>query len=106
MEYELARELKDAGFPQKDIMAGGVSYIANSNDQHPNPCYFPTLSELIEACGSRNFILGSNIYNREQNPIPKWDAQIYDYKTRTIGTGATSEEAVARLWLALNPKKV
>jgi hypothetical protein len=57
MNYELARELKEAGFPQK-----GGHYICADGSEYPYPydeaaAYIPNLEELIEACGERfNFL--------------------------------------------------
>jgi len=93
MDYSLAKRLKDSGFPQKpdaiwDKLVG------------PEPIYYPTLSELIEACGD---------YFESLVRTPEGK-----YKTNTdIGyshdfgasNGTTPEEAVANLWLALNEKK-
>lgn len=90
MDYELANELKEAGFPQhfKDEMyttPNGVEYIME-----------PTLSELIEACGK----------NKEGNPIMchlNWVYGLLKWECNGgISYGGTPEEAVARLWLALH----
>lgn len=86
MNYELAKKLKEAGFPHMRI-------------------YFPTLSELISACGE-NFSLekeeGENwiahsLIDPSSNPH-----KFVDYISKT---GPTPEEAVANLWLALNTKE-
>ena len=51
MEYELAKELKDAGYKQVG------SWWMDKNGKYCEPsmqiceCVDPTLSELIEACG-------------------------------------------------------
>lgn len=47
INYELAKKLKDAGFPQKDI-CGHCGYL---NIDYTDVAFIPTLSELIEACG-------------------------------------------------------
>lgn len=49
MTYDLAKQLKDAGFPQTktDGTLKNGHYIAEGRE----PCFDPTLSELIEACG-------------------------------------------------------
>ena len=100
MNYELAKQLSDAGFPQ-----GGQgkwvlppeTIIARREDR----VYVPTLSELIEACGS-NF----QALFREQD---RWTAQqelpANDPGGKFhIATAVTPEDAVALLWLALNKK--
>ena len=101
MDYSLAKELKDACFPQDrkncktytDINDGAlVERIAH-----------PTLSELIEACpkqlGTATFVLGS------ANQGQAWVACYFDFPANRCAelneTGHTPEEAVARLWLAL-----
>ena len=85
MNNELVKKLKEAGFPQdKNFL---------SND-FVNSVYEPTLSELIEACGS-----GFTHLNRES--VKEWCA--YDYNGYSPDEpSSTPEEAVANLWLALN----
>ncbi len=87
MNYELAKQLKDAGFPQKDICGHcGTKFHTDT---------FPTLFELIEACGDR--------FQRLSR---------MDYGFRAVGMkdsvifcdNNTPEEAVAKLWLELNKK--
>jgi len=83
MDYELAKELKDAGLPRKfvreNIFVDGIPA--------------PTLEELIEACPTMTSI------QREEGG---WCAvNEVDYITR----GSTPVEVVAKLWLALNRKE-
>lgn len=95
LHYEIARKLKNAGFPYEwDIESddsgftehGGVVYKA------------PTLSELIEACGEKFSRL-------VQTFEPKgWEAKTTDVFDRFTTIGSIPEEAVASLWLALNKK--
>ncbi len=99
MTYELAKKLKDAGFPFKKC----------SFPDYPSGCsaelfyeyHFPTLSELIEACGapfglvySHSGKLWSAYTNKQKKGI--WLGK--------DDTGNTPEEAVANLWLELNKK--
>lgn len=99
MNYELAKELKDAGFPQKGGLFKGRMYDdAGDFVQPENRQYIPTLEELIEACGNHaKFILS---YLRAHK---NWRAAIVD-ETITKGHGENALEAVARLWLAINKK--
>ena len=105
MNYELAKELKEARFPQGHNNGEGG---CPGNPDNDAACYhysddlafLPTLSELREACG-RDF--------RLQNSNPDlWQADnCGDFNTfrkgeHTVGVGSTPEEAVARLYLALN----
>ena len=80
--FELAKELKDAGYEQ-DISSCKP--------------YKPRLSELIEACGKR---FHSICRNKEQK---YWYAYPFNNPGH-VGGGSTPESAVARLWLALNKK--
>lgn len=86
MTYELALKLKEAGFKQ-DILGW-----RNSKDKISVVC--PELSELIEACGVKIQSLHNLV------DLNRWDALSQHFK----GLGATPEEAVANLWLALNKK--
>ena len=100
MNYKLTRELKDAGF-------------TNWNQELQ-----PTLSELIESCGE-GFISLSRIdfIDSEKLQTDKKVVKYYrfnasggkvrelTYRNKTyehVKLGKTPEEAVARLWLALN----
>ena len=61
MDYSLAKELKDAGFPQNGKICDTHSDINDST--LVERVVHPTLSELIEACpkqmGTSTFVLGS-----------------------------------------------
>jgi len=97
MDYELAKKLKDAGFPMPDIREGSHKVF-----QHPEYVVCPTLSELIEACGQKFFML------QNQDGITKeWlarEARRWHIGPYKEGIGSTPEEAVANLWLELNKK--
>jgi len=109
MNYELTKELKEAGFPQGCTGNGyfvdnqGVEYKGGEHWKQFN--YVPTLSELIEACGADDICLSREdgtwkaMYGNssEVAVLNEWDG---DY----CATGNSIEEAVARLWLALNKK--
>ena len=85
ISYELAKELKDAGFPKyrdKELTIVDGVFI--------NP---PALSELIEACGEE-FMQLHKI--REDH---WWAGDIAE--EGKYASGKTPEEAVARLWLKL-----
>lgn len=101
MTYEIAKELKDAGFPQT-----GISNRWPSNGPTPeDQVYAPTLEELIEACVTlRQEQFG--LYQRDYGEAHgQWVAEVK--KGRSIERwelGTTPTEAVASLWLALNRK--
>jgi hypothetical protein len=116
MNYELAKQLQDVGFPKDSYGVGDVFFTKDlSTDQiiglvvMPDMMadaktfswlkahvFVPTLSELIEACGPNFFALVRNDIEL------LWNAK----KDRgDLGQkGLTPEEAVAKLWLALNKK--
>lgn len=110
MIYELAKQLKHAGFPQNVVnrihyrndceeCKGGNHEKAMSADLLDEyDIAIPTLSELIEACGERF----ENLTFYEG----KWLANAW-YIGDGIGSdisGQTPEEAVAKLWIELNKK--
>ncbi len=116
MNYELAKKLKDMGFPQEGIW--GTKYYK------PNGGFFtctaptcsgeivmfgdakiPTLSELIEACGERGVF---SLVRRSNTALKSWEwiATTPHLEIRSLveGFGLTPEEAVSELWLSLNKK--
>ena len=98
MEYDVAKELMDAGFTQ-----GGNGSWAHPKDaiviQSGDRVYVPTLEELIEACEKKE---GYEHFSLEHQQLG-WFASIeaQDEQTYSGSHQATAEEAVARLWLAL-----
>lgn len=101
MNYELAKKLKDAGFPFKPVgehfNAGGKATQAFTFDNQ-SVWFEPTLSELIEACGNE-FAFVCRGYDQELW-LDSWGAESTNGK---VITGASvPEEAVAKLWLELN----
>jgi len=82
ISYELARKLKDTGFPQSELaraqQQAGYDYVS-----------LPTLSTLIETCAE-----GFGALGRERG---EWS---------NAHEGETPEDAVARLWLSLNETAV
>ena len=85
MNYELVKELKDAGFPYH------WDKVANAE---------PPLGLLIEACG-----YPFRMKTRTTTRADIWVAgQQHAHTAYYEGVGATPEEAVARLWLAKNKK--
>lgn len=96
MTYELAKELKDAGFPQHPYNAMCFCGAKTVDDPH-----HPTLSELIEACGEGfSRLLNHKKYGWVAYPTIEWTGEHATH----VSYEKTPEEAVARLWLALNKK--
>lgn len=94
MEYEKAKELKDAGFPQKvreDHQPELVKQLLE------NDVYLPDLEELIDACGEGDFKLTRT--KMWHASIVQGDRTEHDWEHE-----ATPLEAVANLYLALNKK--
>jgi hypothetical protein len=127
MTYELAKQLKDAGFPQNTIshfalqsgfrrkgVAGleeepfwdwGIKHGGVFNSERDVAC--PTLSELIEACGEGFFAISHwyDGWQSEGGPIiegPKEEDGKRPFTAQLqFKFCHTPEEAIAKLWLAL-----
>jgi len=123
MNYELAKQLKEAGFPQigegnmwllddpklfEDERNQTVSVITRDFYVHSTAIrknefgvdvYIPTLEELIEACGDR-FHMVEKLIDYDNNSSIEWQA--WNYGSFNNGIGKTPSEAVAKLWLELN----
>jgi hypothetical protein len=116
MDHELAKQLKDVGFPQMSTGDGyfseGESSFSLGEPYKSRSVYYPTLQELIEACGHGFRAL---LY---EDPTGPWTAlAMTDYKplgvdleelhkTQARGSGSSPSEAVARLWLALQCERL
>jgi hypothetical protein len=106
MNYELCKQLKDAGFSTTgtviDFFRAGATGGATTlmckhyDSKCPNPAEcetveVPTLSELIEACNT-SFVslrkMGGGLWVADGDEISPY--------------GSTPEEGVAKLWLALH----
>ena len=104
MEYELAKKLKDAGFPE-DKMNG--EEVCQWLEKERKKCLqLPTLSELIEAVKTSG---GYFAFELQWNRNPRiagieWTAQIRSHADSPCTDGSTPEEAVSMLWLSLNKK--
>lgn len=123
MDYELCKKLKEKGYPIKEhFITEGENYIKPGNYVAPEVAkdslsgwikvgasYFeiPDLSELIEACGE----CLSHIKRLPVDGIDYWWAVSHcgHLNHEVAGNnleeqGSTPQEAVARLWLAINSK--
>ena len=113
INYELAKRLKDAGFPlemshesweirckngiKKQLLSPYFVFIEGDNYS------IPTLSELIEACGEDFHCLVHVIDGEIDSDREFWSAG-KGALVKDWSNGSTPEEAVAMLWLALNQK--
>ena len=109
MSLELAKELRNAGFPNiqdlqhrqgRQFLAsdGGVSVYSLGELAPPENWFIPTLEELIEVCEKKE---GCDHFSLDLSR--GWFASIeaQDEQTYNGSHQPTAEEAVARLWLAL-----
>lgn len=101
MDYSLALELKQAGFPQErqKVHADIEGVQATVSDVK-----LPTLSELIHACGKKikslhRFEKGE-VFQGMECDVDGWQAEGKDHWYM----GESPEEAVAYFWLAINRK--
>ena len=119
LNYKICKELKDAGFSQRE--QEWSKYISSDEDHKqcwgwnriPTDVYCPDLLELIEACGdgfielefkngSKDWVArgGTDLtfLGKEQIKPGINDFQYAEW-------GKSPEEAVAKLWLKLNDNK-
>ena len=114
MTYELAKKLKDAGFPGKyGINCEWYDESGTRNTWTPplkdlpeeTTTYSYCLGELIEACGDKFNILYYDKLRKKWNAYsnePKDEVDLEWYHEGEYEVGKTPEEAVANLWLKLN----
>ncbi len=96
MTYELAKELKEAGYPQK----GKGEWFNNSThettlNEFSDNIYAPTLEELIDACGNEIVI---EISKDNQTTAYEYEHSNED-GTPYRYYGKNAVEAMANLWL-------
>jgi hypothetical protein len=105
MNYELAKQLKDAGFifkeiktPSSDMQATLIATTGFSNSDlivfkgEPVVYSLPTLEELIEACGRTNLVIKGAHLLEETGTIDSFYSLM------------SNPEQLARLWLELYKK--
>jgi hypothetical protein len=99
MKYELAKELKEAGFPNSELWFDDGRTIWGGTDMEPSA---PTLEELIEACGND---IDHLVQKRGYPSEGRWWAVSHTVEdangNNPEACGSIPEEAVARLWLFL-----
>ena len=118
MKYELAKELKDAGFdgrmcpwvyyrlstlPREEhqVLRVKGTLTGYSPDEVIGDVAAPTLSELIEACGD-DFV--SLIKHDDKSGWTALKTGDILFNQESNALGATPEIAVAKLWLALTSR--
>jgi len=116
MDIELARELRDAGFSNiqdvqhrqgREFLApDGLVFVYSLGQIAPSEDWFiPTLEELIEAC-AEDF---DSMYRSSNGSwlaasVTCADGDALGLQRQKGESKDSPEEAVARLWLALNKK--
>lgn len=112
MEYALAQELRDAGFPQEAAEHGSqyalpIGHVFMEEGwrkdliQPEIPCKIPTLEELIKECGDISIQMGT--YSDGAYPKGK---KCYAWHGDFHGFGMNLKIAMSRFYLALNKKTV
>ncbi len=103
ISYELAKQLKEAGFPQKgkgiEITSDGFTDRVTS--ETTGYAYIPTLSELIEACGDKFECLYRIAHTATLKTVC-WES--WHFGADKFISGSTPEESLGKLWLALYGK--
>jgi hypothetical protein len=100
MNYELAKQLLDKGFKMNKALPDSTT-VWGSSDTQGTYYEYPSLSELIEACGDLmpSVRLFCNFARKE------YGTQAQMQGLEDVAWYSTPEEAVATLWLALNAQK-
>ena len=96
MDNELAKELKQAGFPQSVHYneRGVVDFLETDANGKTHIVSVPTLEELVEACGV------------DFQSVERFSYAPFLARGQIVqAAGQTPIEAVARLWLALQAAK-
>lgn len=110
MKLELAKELKNAGFPniqalqhrqgREFLTADGRTSFYSLGEVAPRENWFiPTLEELIAACEKKEGYNHFSLAHRQDGWFASIDGQ--DEHFYSVSQEATAEDSVARLWLAL-----
>lgn len=101
MKYELAKKLKDAGFPEITRVALELNLFRYRNINDPEVVTFPYIQELIEEVMKFNELDFGLV--REEDTWTSFRG-FFNGQWTSWGSGKTPEEAVANLWLELNGK--
>jgi len=125
--YELAKKLKENGFPQEGYFwyvkwiegdKTGITLESKidlnwteaeySYNKYERLCINPTLSELIEACADKVVLHSPGSYDVSEeywmSSETEWTAFKQGISETVKAFGSTPEESVAKLWLAINKK--
>ncbi len=109
IDYKLAKQLKDAGFPQSPYSNqlcshnDGTHNLRSYVDPECEWASVPDLSQLIEACGDGFMQLQRRVDGGFHCMGGNWDSEKKKYEFAFMDENIP-EEAVAKLWLELNKK--
>lgn len=102
MNYKLAKQLIESGFLHQWSAEEHKSYKKGGD------FIFPTLSELIEACGKGVILFQDGEKHLAaifgHNGTGHYGDSWIDDSLIDLCEGSTFEEALSKLWLELNPK--
>lgn len=122
ISYDLAKELKEAGWPQPEsgndlnfVYSGGI--CGRSDARALDAVYAPSLSELIAAIptvidGKKALLTlyrdedGCSAAIETEEAVPVGEMQGKEVRQIADSEGEEMDEAVARLWLKLKEGKV
>lgn len=106
ISYELAKKLKDTGFPQDyhDCIGDSKGLCACNDERIIRDVTIPTLEELIKACGGNFHALIHTVDGGINCDKEFWSAGETSL-AKDWHNGETPIEAVANLWLELNKKQ-
>jgi hypothetical protein len=113
MKYDLAKQLKDAGFPQTSVQPDDcIEGDLDCDSCGSHFAYNPSLSELIEACLATGDTQHGPVWFKLicSNTDPRSSYRGYAVQQEnqhldTVVFHLTPEDAVAKLWLALHSTK-
>lgn len=104
ISHDLAKKLKEAGFPQVSTGFNGLGYYKDGTrfgtvlqgKIDSLIVYIPNLSELIEACGEESVVILT---------IGNGMCTVLHGKTGIAVNGPTPEDVLSELYLAINKKR-
>jgi hypothetical protein len=105
MTYELLKRLKDSGFPLRHVVveAGreitlerpAVVFSLSAAAAEVGIYYFPSVSDLVEACGNHL----RNMFRVDSGWVCNQQERRFGDEPSAETRGATLDEALAELWL-------
>lgn len=102
LTYQDCKELKDAGFPQRE------GHLVCEHGEHITKLgacktyYEPSFSELLELCGDKFTLLEKTKMRWWACGCARENDGTLKHKKETDFAGASPEQAVKNLWVALN----